>query len=196
VRAHEKKLLQHLRRSDREKPDLQLVRSGDEPRGRHAAHPPTPQPTIRPDLHFQVESFAAIADELPPLFARHWDELGEKEVELDPDWNRMFVSEAQGQLRIITARYGEVLVGYIFNIIGRHPHSQSTFYSNIDNFWLDPNYRGGWAVMRWLKLNEAMLDELGVKKRYIGVRNDFMSGRVGNLFRRLGYKPVESTWSR
>ncbi len=104
--------------------------------------------------------------------------------------------EAQGQLKVTTARSGNVLVGYIFNFLGAHPHSRSLVFSRIDNFWLDPAYRGGLAVLRWLRLNDAMLDELGVKKRYIGIGNDFMAGRVGNLFRRLGYKPIETIWSR
>ena len=95
------------------------------PRGRHAA-PEPPETAIRPDLTFQVEPFSRIADELPPLFARHWEELGEAGIPLDPDWNRMFISEAQGQLKVTTARCGGVLVGYIFNFLGRHPHSQSS----------------------------------------------------------------------
>ncbi len=173
---------------------IELVRPGDQ-RERHVPSVP-PQGDPRPDLTFQVEAFSKIAAELPPLFARHWQELGEKDLPLDPDWSRLFVMEAQGQLKIVTARYGEALVGYIFNFLGRHPHSQASLYSTIDNFWLDPTYRGGLEVMRWLRLNEAMLDDLGVKKRYIGIANDFMAGRVGNLFRRLGYKPVETTWSR
>ena len=194
MKAQEARPLPRQRLLDRGKPNLELVRPGV-PRGRHAA-PEPPETAIRPDLTFQVEPFSRIADELPPLFARHWEELGEAEIPLDPDWQRMLVSEAQGQLKVVTARCGGVLVGYIFNIIGRHPHSRSTAYSNIDNFWLDPTYRGNFSVMRWLKLNDAMLDELGVKKRYIGVPNNFMAGRVGSLFRRLGYKPVETTWSR
>ncbi len=176
----------------RGKAKLELVRS-DAQGGRHAASSP-PKASARPDLTFQVESFAAIATELPPLFARHWRELGEQGIPLDPDWDRMFVAEAQGQLRITTARAGEVLAGYIFNMIGRHPHSRSTVISRIDNLWLEPAYRGGIAAMRWLRINEAMLDELGVKRRYIGIANDFMQGRVGNLFRRLGYKPIETIW--
>ncbi len=186
--------LRRPRRSGRGKPNLELVRS-DAPRGRHAATVP-PKGDVRPNLSFQAEAFWQIADELPPLFARHWKELGERDIPLDPDWNRMFLSEAQGQLKVTTARCGDVLVGYIFNLIGGHPHSRSTLYSRIDNFWLDPAYRGGLAVLRWLRMNEAMLDDLGVKKRYIGIANDYMAGRVGNLFRRLGYKPVETTWSR
>ncbi len=185
--------LQRPRRSGRGTPKLQLVRP--DPSGSHAAIPPKAV-AVRPDLSFQVELFSAIVDELPPLFARHWKELGEQDIPLDPDWNRMFVMEAQGQLKIVTARAGDVLVGYIFNFLGRHPHSRSSLYSTIDNMWLDPAYRGGLAVLRWLRMNDAVLDELGVKKRYIGIANDYMAGRVGNLFRRLGYKPVETTWSR
>jgi len=196
VKALERKRPRPQRPWDRETPNvIELVRPDAQP-GRHARSAPKTSRVIRPDLTFQVERFADIASELPPLFARHWQELGEQGIPLDPDWNRMFVSEVQGQLKITTARVGKVLVGYIFNIIGGHPHYKSTLYSNIDNFWLDPAYRGGWAVMRWLQLNDAMLDELGVKKRYIGIANDFMAGRVGNLFRRLGYRPVETTWSR
>ncbi len=148
------------------------------------------------ELTAQAEPFSRIAGDLPPLFERHWREMGEQDCPLDPDWSQMYVLEAQGQLRIVTARQGSVLVGYIFNVLGRHPHSRSTLFSRIDNLWLDPAYRGGWFVVRWLKANEAMLDELKIKKRYIGIPNHFMTGRVGNIFRRLGYKSYETVWTK
>lgn len=193
----EKKPHRLPRRSGQERPKLELVRSGGE---RHS-HVPSDPPTIgslRPDLSFQVESFAKIAAELPPLFQHHWEELAldRDAIPLDPDWEKFLALEAMGRLHVTTARSGVVLVGYIFNIIGGHLHYKSTVFADIDMFWLEPAYRGGWSVIRWFAENQRMLDRLGVKKSHVGIKNHYLAGRVGSIFRRLGYKPIETVWGR
>jgi hypothetical protein len=153
---------------------------------------------VKTTLTSQVESFSRIAGELPPLFLRHWEELAlnRDSIPLDPDWDRMFMLEAQGILHVTTARADGVLVGYIFNIVTRHLHYKSNLFAEIDMFWLDPSYRGTWFWLRWFKDNQRMLDKLGVKHVHVGIKNHFMAGRVGNIFRRLGYKPVETMWAK
>lgn len=155
--------------------------------------------SIRGDLSAQVEPFSRIAVELPPLFQRHWEELAlnRDTILLDPDWDRMFMLEAQGMLHVTTARLSEgALVGYIFNIIGKHLHYRGTVFADIDMFWLDPAYRGGWFAIRWFRENQKLLDRLGVKKQHVSIKNHYLSGRVGSIFRRLGYSPIETVWAR
>ena len=180
-------------RLDRERPDLRLV-TADEGPVTVRSHS---ERNVRRDLTAQVESFSRIASELPPLFLRHWQELAldRDAIPLEPDWDRMFMLEAQGILHVTTARSGEVLAGYIFNIVSRHLHYKGTVFADIDMFWLDPAYRGGWFAIKWFRANQKLLDKLGVQKHHVSVKNHYLAGRVGNVFRRLGYKPIETVWS-
>jgi GNAT superfamily N-acetyltransferase len=172
------------------------------PRQRPSA--PVTLELVRPGVTFdpaqvltcQPERFADIARELPPLFQQHWQELGSNRdaIPLDPDWDRYFALEGAGSLRVMTARAGDMLAGYIFNIVGPHLHYRSTLHSEIEMFWLDPIYRGTWFSVRWARANEAMLDELGVKRRHVGIKKGYMDGRVAVIFKRLGYKIVEELY--
>ena len=163
-----------------------------------------PRPRLRllvrekPDLVFALEPFQKIAHELSPLFLRHWNELAvdRDRVPLDPDWDRYYDLATVGVLQVMTARCGGVLVGYIFNLIGPHLHYRSTRHVEIDMFWLDPAYRGGLFALRWFRANEAEMKRLGAKKIHARVKNHYMAGRVGSIFRRMGYSPVETNFGK
>jgi len=152
----------------------------------------------RSDLVIAAEKFSAIAHELPPLFQRHWEELAVNRdaIPLDPDWERYFGLEMQGMLHITTARADGVLAGYIFNLVGPHLHYKSSIHCQIEMFWLDPIYRGGWFPVRWFRENERLIKAAGTKRVHVAVKNHYMTGRVSSIFRRLGYLPIETTWSR
>lgn len=151
---------------------------------------------VRPGLSCQVESFAEIAHELPPLFMRHWQELGDPSVPLDPDWDRYLSLEVTGSLCFMTVRHGDVLVGYISTVVGPHLHYRSTLFAEIEMFWLDPVYRGSWFVFGWFRENDAMLQKLGVKRVSVAVKAGYKDGRVGSVFKRLGYRLHENVFLR
>jgi GNAT superfamily N-acetyltransferase len=135
---------------------------------------------------------------LPPLFERHYREiaLNQKTIPLDPNWDQYFVLALNGALVVTTARADKTLVGYIFNLVGPHLHYRSTPHAEIEMFWLDPAYRGGAFALRWFRDNEATLKGLGVKRVGVATKNGFKSGRVGLIFKRLGYRPIETTWAK
>ena len=187
---------------------LKLVRSGGVDEGADASGPEPstlPGSLARPGLIQQVEPFAAIARDLPPLFERHWQELGTRkdEIPLDPDWDRYFALAQVGTLRVRTARVDGVLAGYIFNMVGPHLHYRSTLHAEIEMFWLDSAYRGvgvvgmnHWFVMDWFGDNDADLKALGVKRVSVAVKNGYRDGRVAVVFKRLGYTPIETVLSK
>ena len=205
---HAKKPPRRQEPSARGLPSLKLVRadgvegtdaSGSEP------SPRLPGSPVRPGLLQQVEPFAAIARDLPPLFERHWQELGTRkdEIPLDPDWDRYFALAQVGTLRVRTARVDGVLAGYIFNMVGPHLHYRSTLHAEIEMFWLDTAYRGigvvgmnHWFVMDWFRDNDADLKALGVKRISVAVKNGYKDGRVGLVFQRLGYSARETVFVR
>jgi GNAT superfamily N-acetyltransferase len=149
-------------------------------------------------LESALEPFHKIAKDLPPLFERHWRELAlnQDKIPLDPDFDRYYDLSVTGNLLVTTARADGVLVGYIFNIVGPHLHYRSTLHCEIEAFWLDPAYRGGWFPVRWFRSNEKMLKARGVKVIHVGLKNHFMAGRVGSLFRRMGYKSIETLYGK
>ena len=189
---------------------LELVRTDRVVKGADASGPePRPQlqpgSSVGPGLSQQVESFAAIARDLPPLFERHWQELGTRkdEIPLDPDWDRYFALAQVGTLRVRTARVEGVLAGYIFNMVGPHLHYRSTLHAEIEMFWLDTAYRGmgvvgmnHWFVMDFFRDNDEDLRTLGVKRISVAVKNGYRDGRVAVVFKRLGYTPIETVLSK
>ena len=151
-------------------------------------------------LIYQWENFRVIARELPPLFKRHWKEiaLNQEHIPLDPDWDRYFALDLAGVLRCLTVRDGPTLVGYIFFFVFPHLHYASTCWAQSDIFWLDPLYRQGWTGIRMFKTAEKQLQQWGVRVVTINVKLHFEASRgtIGKLLERLGYKPVETIYSK
>jgi len=155
----------------------------------------------KPDLRLAVEPFYVIAKELPPLFKQHWREFGRdrEDVLLDPDWDAYMADAIAGRLRVLTARDGDALVGYVFNIVGSHRHYRSTLHGMVDMYWLDRRYRGGWAWVKIFRRNDEEMKKAGVVRMNVaenllarGVRGRLM--RV--IFKRLGYKAVDVTYRK
>ena len=71
-------------------------------------------------------------------------------------------------------------------------------WGQSDIFWLDPSYRQGWAGIRLLKLTEKGLKEIGVKVLHFNAKLHFEASRgtIGKLFERMGYRPVETVYSK
>jgi hypothetical protein len=137
-----------------------------------------------------------IARELAPLFKRHWQELGrdKQDVILDPDWDAFMAHSIAGRLRILTARAGEHLVGYIFFMIGPHLHYKSTLHATADMYWLDPKYRRGWTGIKMFRAYDDELRRLNVVRSFIG-ENLLFKGKRGRMMRvilkRFGYRPAD-----
>ena len=156
--------------------------------------PARPEPLS--DLTFRWERFGNIAGELTPLFKANWRELAlyKDDIPLDPDWDRYFLSDVGGLLRILTARANGELVGYIFNFLSPLLHYVSTITATVDIFWLHPDFRHGWTPVRMFRENMEGLKEQGAKVHTINFKLHFKNARgrgVGKLLSRLGYKPIE-----
>ena len=154
--------------------------------------PAAPELASYQGLTFGRERLAHIAQELPPLFARHHAELAvePKRAPLAPDWDRYFELDLLGVLHILTARDGPALVGYVFNLIGPHMHKRSTRWCHVDMYWLDPGYRVGWGGVKLLRENEKLVKALGARKIIMVEKAHFHNAdgrKVGVLLKRMGY---------
>lgn len=144
-------------------------------------------PSVPERLSFRRETLYQIGRELPPLLVQHSKEVDDPAFELDIDWNAYFALTAAGQLRFLTVRYGDVLVGYVANIVRPHLRFKSTLHCFIEAYWLSPAYREGWTAVRMFRENDAMLKELGVKRVFATVEERAKDASA--LFKRLGYVP-------
>ena len=160
-------------------------------------HPP--QQSARPGLTFQVESFVDIARDLPRLFEMHWQELESDGfgLELNPDWDLIYELAMLGRLRIMTARWGKILVGYIFNLVLPTMYSKTDVQAQINLYFLHPQYRDEPGfLMKWFRANDDFLISLGVRKIYGMIKSNYKDGKMAVVFKRLGYAPVEQHWAR
>lgn len=157
---------------------------------------PRPSATVAPELTFDTEAFAAIANELPPLFVRYGEEFPKVDgVVSDPDWAALYRMAMAGTLRVVTARDAGLLVGFAFNVVGPHLMYKGTCHGITNAIWLDPAYRIGWQPMKFLRANLEFLKSWGVKRACIG--EDAAKPRsLAKVYERLGYRLTEQLYDK
>lgn len=166
-----------------------------------AAAPPRPRKRsapASPEIAFAWEKISDLAREIRPLFRQHWWEiaLNKDVIGLDPDWDRYLAFEMAGILHILTVRAEGALIGYVFVCVGPHLHYASTNWAVVDMFWLNPVHRFGWTGVRMFRELEKRMRELKVRVVHVSEKLHFKNARVGAIFRRLGYRPIETIWSK
>lgn len=146
-------------------------------------------------LTYQAEPFAPIADEFPPLFIAHWEEIANNrdKIILEPDWSRYMWLAQAGMLAVVTARDEGKLVGYYFGIVQPHLHYASSLTAFTDIYWLMPEHRRGWAGYRLLKTAIGFLRSIGVQRMFIVEK---LAHPHAAVFKRLGFKPVETVYGQ
>lgn len=160
------------------------------------APPSDPSDLGTPSL--QWERLGPIARELPPLFKQHYQELATHRdiVPLDPDWDKYYALDFDGNLRILTVRDHGMLVGYLFLIVGPGLHYSTTLQATVDMYWLDPLYRAGWLGVKMIKESERYCRELKVTRLFNTEKQHFARDRggIGVIFKRLGYEVQDIVW--
>jgi GNAT superfamily N-acetyltransferase len=146
-------------------------------------------------MEFSEETLSQCLDEARPLLVDHWENiaLNKDTISLNPLWNIYEKLEETGNLKIITARQDEKLVGYAAYVISPSLHYSSEIIADADVFWLDPNHRKGMAGMRLFKHAEKVLKSYGVTRILNKVKIHF---DVGKVFERMGYDPIERVYSK
>jgi len=103
-------------------------------------------------------------EEVKPLLQDHWGEvaLNKNKLALDPDWSAYEHLEAQGQLKIFTAREEGTLVGYFVSFVYPSLHYKNRLFSSNDLTYLVPSHRKGFTGVNLIKFAESCLREDGV----------------------------------
>ena len=148
-------------------------------------------------IEFQEEGFRAIRHELSQLIQEHYQEVASApgKVVLEPAWDRFEALEAAGLLKVLTARDGDALVGYVIHIIAPSLHYRDLIQAHDDAHFLKKTHRKGFAAIKMLKAAEEMLRKYGVGSVSYHTKNREDINR-GTVFKRLGYKAHETIYTK
>lgn len=145
-------------------------------------------------LVFAVERLGDIVDEIHPLHEQHFQETEKHRLGfgLNVDYARMLASERAGTMIQFTARAINtgLLVGNIRMYVQTSLHT-GTLYASEDTYYVLPEYRKGFAALRfWQYMEDCMLS--------IGVREIRTDSKVVNKVHKLneycGYKHVANKY--
>jgi hypothetical protein len=139
---------------------------------------------------FQQEPWAALREEIWPLWQLHYVEIAEdkERIPLDPDWDKYDRLAEGGHLQIITARRDSALIGYVFAVVDTHLHYRTTLVAQFDLYWLRPKCRGGRTAWRMFEAMDQHLASLGVVKAF---GNTKLAHDQGRLFEAMGWREAE-----
>ncbi len=154
-------------------------------------------PHRQPRFSFQAETFRSFMGELPPLLYQHWLEvaLDRDKIKLEPNFEAYLAIDDAGCLASQTMRDDGALVGYFISIVVPHLHYKSSLTASTDVYFIDPAHRRGLVSYRFLRFVMRDLKRRGVQKHYT-MRKLHLDPRIGDLWERLGYKPVELWYTK
>lgn len=139
----------------------------------------------------------ALWDELMPLLADHWHEVGHyPDLALNPNREKYRQIESVGMLRIYTARAGTRLVGYLAAFIAPSLHYSPTLMANQDVLYVDPAYRGSRAGVSLIRFAHDRLRHEGVSVIFQHVKHKAAINIGPMLTRLLGYEHVDEIYAK
>jgi hypothetical protein len=150
---------------------------------------------------YQVERFAAIAEELPPLWVRHWRRLGtdQARVPLAPDVPKYYDMDRERLLHIVTVRDTKgALIGYYFTLIP----PKDLHYTGLKRAWTDIYFIDPTAVppLSLVAKYRRLIEKVEVELRALGVQDlrtaVKLHSDIGPIWDQLGYTPVERVYYR
>ena len=124
-----------------------------------------------PDVVIAVEPLSReLFDEALPLARACWAEgtaakgdtcawYGERDFDIDPDFEQYQALAAVGALVVLTMRQAGALVGYVTGTCWRGMHHRHFMVAQVDSFFVDPAYRG--QVLRLMRAYEKEMIRRG-----------------------------------
>lgn len=136
----------------------------------------------------RVELLHRILDEVALLSHENYKESAiDLGLGYDPDWDQLLKYAVAEKCLTITARYNDVLIGYIIVLLGPFKHNKSIEYADIETMYVNPSFRDAPTIFKMLHMME---DNLVGKIEFIACSTPILS-RIDTLFRYMKYKPVE-----
>lgn len=145
-------------------------------------------------MDYQQEFLEQVEKDILVLIDLHYKEiaLNQSKVKLNPDWALYADLEAEGKLKIFTARDAGVLVGYFVVVVGVNMHYKDHLFACNDIIYLHKDYRRGFAGVKLIKFAKACLTEDGVSVLTINTK---VHQPFDKLLERLGFNLIERVYS-
>ena len=140
-------------------------------------------------ISYQRETVAQVRDDIMPLLLAHYAEIGQRELQVLPDWDSYLEGEKSGKLFILTARIEGKMVGYNVMFLIRHPHYAEAKVAQNDIIFVIKEHRDGKVGMGLIKHFETTMQLCGYDKIYYHAK---LANNFGKLLDRLGYAAVET----
>lgn len=132
-------------------------------------------------------------NEAMPLLYMHWKEIAHyQDIKLEPAFDKYEQLDAEGALRVYTARDdGGLLIGYSVYFLRYNLHYRSSLNALQDVLFIHPNHRGmGGKFIKWC---DEQLKEEKVQAVYHHVKAQH---NFGPLLERMGYELVDLIYAR
>lgn len=146
-------------------------------------------------LTAQVEDLSQGLEELKPLLGLHWDKLAlyKDKMPLRPQYGVYLERDKLGQVGYVALRDKGKLVGYWVSFINFGLHYGATLTAVQDIWNVLSGYDGGIAPLLLMRAVERQYRRRGVQ---LSILNDKLHFPCGRLYEAMGYKRVETIWSK
>jgi len=142
-------------------------------------------------VKYQQEFLSQIKDEMEPLIAKDWEEVGQDNIPLDVDWDAYFDLEDKGILQLFTARKGGHLIGYFLTMSVKSLQSKNHMFVTNDAIYVDPEYRGvGKGLFEFV---ENCLKSDGHTNLVVTTTEKFP---IDSMLFKMGYKRIETRFEK
>lgn len=147
-------------------------------------------------VNYQREPFTNdLAVEVMPLLELHYHEIASfKDIPLAPDFTAYKQREADGLLRVYTAREDGKLIGYACFFFARNLHYSTSVQAVQDVLYIDPGQRGRGFGPEFLAFCDAALAADGAEVVFHHVKEAHPA--LGILLSRMGYGATERIWAK
>jgi GNAT superfamily N-acetyltransferase len=148
-----------------------------------------------PDIKYTVERFRDCIEEIKPLLDLHYDEVAmyQAKIELNPDYDRYLALDDAEMIHVVTAREGELLIGYFITFLVPHMHYQDHIYAVNDVVFIEERYRNAKVGMELFTFAEKELKGMGVSVLVIHMKTKLP---FDELCLGLGYDYAERNYTK
>lgn len=119
---------------------------------------------------FRLEDWATYRRDCDRLWLEHHAELAPHGMTMRPDEGAYEALDRAGMLKILTARDGGILVGYVIAVVRRHLHYADYLCAFEDAYYLARSHRHGMTGVRLLRAWVRAMQALGCVKLFVDVR--------------------------
>jgi len=124
-----------------------------------------------------------------------WEELDSGNAKYAPDWEAYQRMESNNELRFVSLRNGEKLLGYASIVIQGDIHQAGVRMATLYDIYITPSKRGYAAF--FVKYIEKQLSSLGVRRMIAGEKiNATTQNSAAAFYKKLGFSPLELHWSK